>query len=354
MSTSRAWSFADSRLAALICTAGVLLVSPSGARAQAVPQPAADQVVVRDSRGREVTRAGEILAYNARRMTLKLAGGREVQLPSADIVAVVERRSAEHQEAEAAYRAGESERALLAFQDAYRQETRAWLKLRMVAQTIRCRQNLGQVGQAAQDFVRLLEVEPETLDFDAIPLSWLPRPPDARFQCDATAWLEPRNSPAARLIAASWLLTGVRRANAADVLRQLAADQDTRIAQLATFQIVRTQVHDADDPTLARWESEIDRLPISLRGGPYYLLATAHGHRRHDAAALLAWMQVGMQYPQQRELAAESLFQAARSLDRLGRADEAQIVTEELRTRFADTVAGRTQTVEMSPSAAGR
>ncbi|MDE0735748.1 MAG: hypothetical protein OSB47_07990, partial [Pirellulaceae bacterium] len=120
---------------------------------------------------------------------------------------------------------------------------------------------------------------------------------------------------------------------------QLATQEDTRIALLAEFQLRRTQQATVSMQGLNQWEQQLSRLPVKLRAGPYYLLATGFSRYKQHDRAIVSWMRVPINYPRNFHLSSESLLGAARELDRLKRSRQARNVYQEITRRYTNTIA---------------
>ena len=132
------------------------------------------------------------------------------------------------------------------------------------------------------------------------------------------------------LLGASHLITTSARPAALNRLKQLALGMDGRIARLAQAQTWRAAVVTADARQLARWEAAIEAMPEPLRAGPYYVLGLGWAQRQAWEQAALALLRVPILYPQHRTVAARSLLDAGRSLEKLDRPHQAAGLYREL------------------------
>ena len=197
---------------------------------------------------------------------------------------------------------------------------------------------MNQPDRAGDTFLIILRSDPTTPWFDTIPLAWKPQPPAGSWEQRAADWMESPTAPAAALMGASWLLSTARRDQALNVLRQLAADQDSRVALLAEAQQWRVQLVTASAEDIARWESVIARLDGSLRAGPYFLLGHALARQSDPVRAALAFLRVPILHPEHQDLAAESLLMAGDQLTLAGNRDGAATVFRELMQKHPDHV----------------
>lgn len=302
---------------------------------------AEDRVVILDRSGREVTRSGEIRQYSAQELTMQLPQGTEFRVEADRVVRVETPRSPPHVQADTLYQSRQYGPALAAYRQALGSESRLWIKRVLYAQTIRCLRNEGQIESAATAFLVLIEEEPQSRQVDAIPLAWTATGGDASLEPKFQNWLADRAQPWARLIAASWLLPGAKRADAKSTLERLTRTEPSPLRELAQVQLWRTEVADVSPLTLERWKDQTERLPESLRAGPYFVLGQALGQHGRSEAAVLALLRVPLLYPEHHDLAAEALAEAARRLEATGDPSAALRLRRELVRDYPDTGAGR-------------
>jgi hypothetical protein len=214
---------------------------------------------------------------------------------------------------------------------------------------------LDRPVRAGEAFLVLARDDPETPYFDCIPLAWTPRPlAAAGLESSATQWIQ-RPEPAAILLGASHLLGGRAETAALARLRELTTTSDRRVAPLAMAQIWRAAVATAGDAEREKWEGATRQIPQELAAGPYYVLGRARAQQQQWQRAALAWMRVPILYPQHRTLAAQSLLEAGRSLERLDRqADALRLYRELLRDYPERTMAvaearSRIETMQKEP-----
>ena len=181
----------------------------------------------------------------------------------------------------------------------------------------------------------MLRSDPQTLHFDCIPLAWLPRQPSIAVEQTARQWIA-RQEPAAALLGASHLLTGSSQAAALTKLRELAGSTDRRVAQMAAAQAWRTALATADETQIDAWAAAIEQMPESLAAGPYFVLGRARAQRQQWPQAALALLRVAILYPGQRALAAQSLLDAGRVLERLDQPREAALLYREVIRDYAE------------------
>ena len=147
-----------------------------------------------------------------------------------------------------------------------------------------------------------------------------------------------------RLLGASILLDDRDDGTQAGIeLESLATCTNLNVRLLARIQLWRSKLREGnfrrDD--LIRWETRIESLPETLRGGPYYLLAQGHLERRENNLAATAFLWLPLVYDHDHFLAAQACLEAARALFDVGRHAEAMTLYREIIVRFADTPSER-------------
>lgn len=295
--------------------------------------------------GTSVTRRqGEVLEYTGERLRLRLPDGRVEEIAGSRVVRVVPALSELHQSADRLRVQGRLADALTTYRQARQQEPRDWVRRLIMAHETDCYAALGQVRYAGETFLALIRSDPATPHLDVIPLAWATSRADLELEQAASGWLVQAELPASRLLGASWLLSSSQRSAAIDVLRQLAADRDARIAFLAEAQLWRTEFASRSLDEVRGWELRIRQMPVSLRYGPYYVLGRGLAHHQQSLDAALALLRLPLQYAERSELAAQALWDAAGQLEKAGQVGESAELYRELATRFvASQLAGPAQ-----------
>ena len=286
---------------------------------------------------------GRILDYSGRGLRLELPSGREKLIPIGEILQIETNRTPQQRAARLAVKAGQIEKALRNYHRLRDTgiEERPWVQREILAELIECQRSLGLYDQATSNFIRLLEQDPNTPYLDTIPLVWTggaQLTPKAIEH--AKAWLA-SGVPLERLLGASLLLTGPKRGGAEQALRQLMENSTDPVAALAALQWLRTRVPSASQEDLQLCRTAIDRLPTTLRSGPYYILGTLHAARDEHRQAAIATMHVPILYADQPRLAAESLLTAAKSMVKSGLRSEAVRIYQELIDGYPKSMAAR-------------
>ncbi len=283
---------------------------------------------------------GQVIDYTGRELRLQLPSGPKRTFPADQVVSIETPHGPQHVEADRRFAAGEFDGALALYVEARNREPRPWVRRQITAQIVWCYRALEQPERAGAEFLDvLIPSDPDTPYFACIPLAWVPAQPSLAVERAAADWIRRDQVPAAVLLGASHLVSTTYRNAAIERLNHLATDPDPRIKLLAYAQTWRAVVVTADQQQVDRWRATIERMPETLRAGPYYVLGLAEAHRQRWEAAALAWLRVPILYPELRLLAARSLLNAGRSLERLGQSDEAARLYRELVTSYPKTPA---------------
>lgn len=279
---------------------------------------------------------GEVLDYNGTELTIRLNTGAERTFPSDQVFEIQPARSEEHKLGDEALAGFDYTAALAAYQDARRGATRRWVRELIIANMVTCYQNLGQAERAGEMFLILIGDDENSPYFDCIPLAWAPQEPSPQLAQQSRSWLRRDDLPAAILLGASHLLSTNERPAALGRLKRLQLHEDSRIAMLAQAQSWRAAVATASQRDLQQWQQVIESAPQALRGGPYFVLGQALALQQEPTRAALALLRVPINHPQDRELAARCLFEAAGALQRRGQVQDAHQLYRELTEDYTD------------------
>jgi len=296
---------------------------------------AQDTVTLTVGTGGQSKLTGRILDYTGRELRLERASGRQESYPAGQVLEIATSYGHEHTEADALLAKGQFSQALALYGQARKTDPRPWVRRRITAGIVRCYDALGQTDRAGEEFLLLVRSDPDTLDFDCIPLAWMTRQPTLAMEQTAGGWFR-REEPAARLLGASHLLTGPSREAALMKLKELTGSADRRIGLLATAQTWRTALITATDEQIDGWRRTVEQMPEPLAAGPYYVLGLARGRREQWEPAALAMMRVPILYPDSRPLAARALLDAGHALKQLDRIPEAVRLYSEVIRRYAE------------------
>ena len=297
---------------------------------------AEDIVYFAHPRTRGETRiVGEVLDYKGKVLEIRVEG--QARTVSAEQVRRIEfQKQPLHVEGDKLFAARDFAEARNRYLKARLVEPRKWVQRMLAAQVIWCDRHLRQFDGAGERFLALLAEDPDTPYFDAVPLAWLPQPLAPGVEAKALAWAA-SEEPAAQLLGASHLLMTRHRATAQEKLQSLKLHRDLRIASSAKAQLWRAKVATASSAEVADWQSELEKIPAPLRGGAYYVVGITLAQQRQPEDAALMLLRVPVLYPQDRNLAARCLAEAAGLLEGLKRDSEAARLKRELLTLYPET-----------------
>ena len=313
------------------CALTLLLINLSAA----TRLRASDIVVVRsEPSGSERRMTGTVVEFTGANLQFRHASGREEKISADRVVEILGAWKKSHKAANAFFAEGNFEAAEAKYRAALRDEDRLWVQRRVLSQLTWCYRYLGRTGDAVQAFLPLYRSDPQTPHFPSIPLTWTTGQPELDLERQAGEWMQDPDSAAARLVGASWLLSSARRAEAIKILRQFVSHPDPRMVFLAEAQLWRTQVATSRPEDVSRWQERIERMPPTIRGGPYYVLGQALRRQEMHEQAAISFMRTAILYAAERDLVPDALLAAGRELETMEQATEAAGLYREILTKY--------------------
>ena len=279
--------------------------------------------------GETTKRKGTIESWQGSTIRM-LIGSREREFDTADVIDVQTNWPDGFLEAKRLLSQRKFGKAFQAFKNADTKEERKWVRHEIAGGIIQCLQATGNHAQAAEEFISVVESDPQTRLFHLIPLQWVPVSEGAPSPKAVSEWLTSKNS-AVRLLGASWQKTTAKR-SALDVLQALLQDENRFVVHLATAQL--WDPLSAKPSDLKRWTRQLNAMPQSLRAGPYIALADAQSRNKLYDPAAVNFMRIPVLYATNRSLSAPALYSAGRVLQNAGRQDEAKRIWNELRRDY--------------------
>jgi len=291
------------------------------------------------SSGGRARLSGRVLDYTGEVLLLELPDGRQQKIPGEKVLQVHTTYGPVHQEAQHRFEQGRWPEALSLYRKALQEEQRRWVRREILARMTACYEETGQLASACETFLLLMQSDPKTPYWVVVPLAWLPREPEGLLERQARQWLGQDGEQAAWtvLLGASHLLSTSERPAALAQLRRLATHKDCRIALLAVAQTWRTAMQ-VEPAQLDLWQQTIQKMPESVRAGPYYLLGRAWAQQRQWEEAALAWLRIPILYGSPRALCARALLEAGSALEQLGRPEQSARLYQELLHTHPDSV----------------
>ncbi|WDI44633.1 tetratricopeptide repeat protein [Bremerella sp. P1] len=279
---------------------------------------------------------GNVIDYTGQVLTLQTASG-QTSIPSDKIASVETDYASDVLKARQLLDEGKSSEAARMFAAAYPGERRPWVKREILALEALALQNAGRYIEAGNAFLKIVAEDPQTIHFDAIPLAWFSLPPHFERDRAARGWME-MSSPYAQLLGASWLLSTSDRSQAIQVLGNLRRSKIPQISLLAEAQLWQTKIVTASQADVQQWQRQLDAgiLRGAALAGPTLVVGKAWRQLDNDNQAALTLMRPPILYPNHRPVAADSLLQAGRALERAGQSDEAARVLREAIEQYGD------------------
>ena len=217
-------------------------------------------------------------------------------------------------------------------------EQRQWMKNIVLAKLLECSLAQGAWDESAAAFLNINQTDPQSRFLHLIPLVWTSsRPPQASLKL-AKQWIE-SSDPNVKLLGASWLLE-TERDQATEVMRELSQHRDPRIAALATGQLWRRERVAIGEKRVVQRVKKVLAMPASCRAGAWYQIALTRSRDENDSSrrkAVIDWIRIVSNEPQQRGLCAASLYQSNQVLKQLGRTKDAARLLLELKEKFGDS-----------------
>ncbi len=288
-----------------------------------------DRVLFESRRGQELTLRGTIVDWDESSIQLRTADGSVRPVPVERVLRVETDYTPSHQDAIAAAATGRLDQAAALYQQALAEETRRWMRHRILRDLVQALRDTGHAREAGEMFLVLERDRPTVDDYAEMPLAWEPGVPSSDLDRAARRWIARDDLPAAVLLGASHLMATDRT----EALRRLDRlienlskneDKSDPVLLLAKAQRRRADLVTADAPTLERWAEAIDAMPESLRAGPFFLLGRGWARLGETDRAVLAWLRVPILYPNQTTLADRARRLAAELKRNAGQTDEAE------------------------------
>lgn len=225
--------------------------------------------------------------------------------------------------------------AIEQFTSALENEPRAWMQNIVHARLLECFLAIEDFGGAAIHFSKLIDDDPNSRFRHLAPLVWTSSRPKKRQLQAAQQWLE-SDEVIMSLMGASWLLDSSEKAQ--QKMQALSRDFDPTVASLAEVQLWRLEKVPPNAKRLALRVDRIRTMPEKVRCGAWYRLAEDQVKTGQRDQAIVNYMRVIVNDPQQGTLAAASLYQVAWLLKKTNRGQQSQALRNELKEKFGDTI----------------
>lgn len=281
-----------------------------------------------------------IVDYTGVEITIRpRSGGPPKSYPSSQVVEVRTTQTAAYQHGMAEFEAARVVEAQKSFEQALAEDSRVWVRREILAMLVRCSLRLQDYSQAASRFLLLVQSDPMTVHYKAIPLLWAPVALNVAERSDARLWMN-QSSDVAALLGASYLLDDPNQGQLAEeALRRLGSAGNIRIRQLARAQLWRVELRSPGltSGQLELWDERISAMSHELRGGPFYLLGQGYYQRRQFDRAAMAFLWLPLVYFEDHQLSARACLYAANALAEIRQSEAANTLYREVQQRFGDT-----------------
>lgn len=286
----------------------------------------------------EIASQGEIVDFNRVRLLLRFSNGRESDYPTERVQRYQTPLTEEHEEANRLLAAKQYTAAIEKYTQAERgTEKRAWVRREILAQRARCLNFRNHSFQAAGDFLAIYASDPKHRHWDCIPLQWRTQEVNVLWQRQFSNWINDDKNEAKQLIAASHLFgIAQQRQHVKLVLQKLSRSDQNEIAWYAQTQLWRFDLTTAPESQIRQWEALTEKQPSCCQAGAWLLIGQAWSLQRNHSSAALAWLRVPVVFPENRDLAANCLLNAAQASESLGRLDSARTLYEEVARDYSD------------------
>lgn len=307
----------------------------------------ADTVILTAGEEGTIEISGKVVDYTGESIVVQRPGGSERDFPAGRVVRIDTPWPAGFENGRAALAEGDYAKATELLAAAARADQRAWVRRIAMRDLMQCYAAAGDPATTGRLLVELAKSDPTTAALHHAPLAWYATD---RVQRTVVAEWWAGGAPVAQLLAASYSLSGSERDRAATELKAFARTGDGPMAQLATMQLWRIDTVTATSGEVDAWEKRLQKMPETLQAGGWLVVGDARQQQGQGDAAALAYLRSSMLANRQPQLAAHSLWQAARVLQRGGQPREAsQLVGQLIRDYPQTAAAGRAKSMVQSP-----
>ena len=284
---------------------------------------------------------GTIADFSGQGLRIISPNGQESLIPADSVIRIDTQRTPAQRAARLATKADQHTKAASTYYRLLQSEgeKRNWVRREILSELVLALRADGNYYQATKTFLQLLRDDPRTPYFNVIPLVWTggtTLSPEA--ETTATRWLESQDR-LERLLGSSLLLSSRKSQQAERVLNALAETATEPINSLAQAQWLRLRLPQATEQNIHACEQTIKQLPLSLQGGPYYILGRLYLAKGENRKAAVAAMRVPILYNGNPNLAAEALLTAGKAASQAGLIEDAKEIYSELINTYPKTTA---------------
>ena len=285
---------------------------------------------------------GTVIEFNREGLTIGATNGQKRVIPAEAVIRIESQRTPAQRAARLATKAGQFAKAASSYYRLLESgvEDRNWVQSEILSELVLALRADRKYYRASKAFLQLLRKDPRTPYLRSMPLIWAGGfTPSPQAEATALTWMKNQN-PATQLLGSSLLLGTQKSQEAERVLLNLAESSKPPINALARAQWLRTQLPHVSEEKIRYCQQAVEQLPLSLQGGPYYILSRLYAGAGENRKAAVAAMRVAILNEDNPNLAAEALLAAGKASMKAKLPVEAeQIYTELINTYPQSTAA---------------
>ena len=284
---------------------------------------------------------GKVIEFNREGLTIVATNGQNRVIPADSVIRIESQRTPAQRAARLATEAGQFAKAASSYYRLLESgiENRGWVQSEILSELVMALRADKKYYQASKVFLRLLSKDPRTPYIGSMPLIWAGGfTPSPQAEAIALTWTKDPN-PATQLLGSS-LLLGTRKSQEAErVLLNLAESAPAPFNALARSQWLRTQLPHVSEKKIRFCQQAVEQLPLSLQGGPYYILSRLYARAGENRKAAVAAMRVAILNDDNPDLAAEALLAAGKASMKAKLPTEAKLIYTELINTYPQSTA---------------
>ena len=289
-----------------------------------------------ETKSTEIKRKGEIVEWVGNRISIKGKTGVK-EFDTDQLLRIETAWHGGYEEGNRLLAQYRYDAAINQFNSAIESEPRVWMQNIVFAKLVQCYLAKEDFANAASHFLKVIDDDPQSRFRHLVPLVWTSSRPKKQQLKNAEAWLE-SSEPMIALMGASWLLADESNQKARQKMERLARDFDPVIASLGKAQTWRLDRVPPNEKRLAIRIEQVQSMPEEVRCGAWYLIADAQSKSKQENDAIVNYMRIPINDPQQGGLAAAAIYQTAWLLKNKNLEQQSQALRNELKEKFGDTI----------------
>ena len=156
-------------------------------------------VAIGDAGTGQTRKTGIVQDYTGRQLTLRTTSGNELTIATDKVISLETERSEPQLAGDRLLAEDKFREALEAYDRAAGLDRRVWMRRQILAQMVWCLRGMQDIPRAGDTFLLILQSDPHTQYFAAMPLNWLDGQRPAGIAQRSNEWLT-AEPPAARLL----------------------------------------------------------------------------------------------------------------------------------------------------------